>query len=104
MKLQFTVTSQNTWVIHASFLQIHFNIILQSNLGNRSDFSPSDFAIIKFPMRSTCPVDFMLFGPIIPTLNCEMSKFQDRHMTIWYLLTLRLKKAENSENCSGSGA
>ena len=91
-----------------SFMRVslRFILILSSNLnlGNPSDLSPSDFAIIKFPMRSTYPADFMLFGPIIPTPNCEISKFQERRMEILYLWTPRLKKAENSEKCSGSRA
>ena len=91
-KLQFTVTSQKTPELYIKG-SLRFILIIPSNLnlGERSDFSPSYFAIIKFPMRSTRPVDFTLFGTIIPTLNCEMSTSQDRGMIILYLWTLCLK-------------
>jgi hypothetical protein len=36
-------------------------------------------------MRSTCPVDIMLFGPIAPKLKCEVSTFLDRRMAIFYI-------------------
>ena len=40
VKLQFTVTSHNTWIIHARFHKIHFNIVLLSkSWGTRSFLS-----------------------------------------------------------------
>jgi hypothetical protein len=55
MELQFTVISQNTWIIHARFLKIHFSVTLQSKPGEPSDLYPTNFAVIKFPTSSNMP-------------------------------------------------